>query len=38
MCNVYAMYSFEPELTPDGTLKPAPLQSCWDDQSNKMSR
>ncbi|CAF4056558.1 unnamed protein product [Adineta steineri] len=35
MCNVYAMYSYEPSATPTGT---PPISGCWGDAVTAMSR
>jgi peptidylglycine monooxygenase len=38
MCNVYAMYSFEPETTTNGKQKTGstPFRTCWDNQQNQL--
>jgi hypothetical protein len=38
MCNVYAMYSFEPVKTASGKQKTgaAPIHSCWDNEFNSL--
>lgn len=38
MCNVYAMYSFEPTKTSNGKQKTgaAPIRSCWDNEFNSL--
>ncbi len=40
MCNVYAMYSYEPTKASDGKQNTdlAPFQSCWDDRVSQISR
>ncbi len=35
MCNVYAMYSYEPNSK--STNEPAPLKNCWDNSAKKLS-
>lgn len=40
MCNVYAMYSFEPTKTANGKQKTGetPIRSCWDNEFNSLAR
>ncbi|CAF1152901.1 unnamed protein product [Rotaria sordida] len=39
MCNIYAMYSFEPTKTANGKQKTglAPIRSCWDNEFNSLN-
>jgi hypothetical protein len=40
MCNVYAMYSFEPTKTASGKQKTgaAPIRSCWDNEFSSLTK
>jgi hypothetical protein len=40
MCNVYAMYSFEPTKTTSGKQKTgvAPIRSCWDNEFSSLTK
>jgi hypothetical protein len=40
MCNVYAMYSFEPPKTATGKQKTgaAPIRSCWDNEFSHLTK
>lgn len=40
MCNVYAMYSFEPTKTSTGKQKTGsvPIHSCWDNEFSSLTK
>ncbi len=40
MCNIYAMYSFEPTKTASGKQKTgaAPIRSCWDNEFSSLAK